>query len=118
MAKILVVDDDKDIRRLCREELLEEGHEVVLASNGTEAMEKFEQDRPDAVTLDIVMTTLEEGIDILRRMKAVDQSVPIIMFTAYDFKDDLQVWAADGYVTKSSDLSEYTDVVRKLLSER
>jgi DNA-binding response OmpR family regulator len=113
--KILVVDDDLHIQRLYKEEFEDEGYEVVVASNGQEAIEKFEKESPDIVTLDILLPDID-GIRILRQMKEKDPKVPIIMSTAYDYRDDFAVWASEAYIVKSSDLDELKSMIKKLLN--
>jgi len=113
--KILFVDDDIHIQRLYKEELIEEGYEVVVAANGKEAMEMFEKENPDLVTLDIRLPDID-GIYLLRQMKEKRPKLPIIMSTAYDYRDDFSVWASEAYIVKSSDLDELKSMIRKLLS--
>src|SRR3989338_5831465 len=116
MKKILVVDDDLHIQKLYKEELEEEGYEVVVAGNGAEAMELFVQENPDIVTLDILMPDVD-GIKLLRQMKEKKPRLPVIMSTAYDYRDDFAVWASEAYVVKSSDLDELKNTIKKLLSK-
>ena len=111
--KILVVDDDLHIQRLYKEEFEDEGYEVVVASNGQEAMEMFEKENPDVVTLDILLPDID-GIHILRQMKEKNPKIPIIMSTAYDYRDDFAVWASEAYIVKSSDLDELKTMIKKL----
>jgi DNA-binding response OmpR family regulator len=115
--KILVVDDDAHILKLYKIELEEDGYEVVTASNGQEAMELFEKEDPDLVTLDILMPDVD-GISLLRRMKEIKPRLPIIMSTAYDYRDDFAVWASEAYLVKSADLSEMKETIKKLLSKK
>jgi DNA-binding response OmpR family regulator len=112
--KILVVDDDLHIQRLYKEEFEDEGYEVVVASNGQEAIEMFEKENPDIVTLDILLPDVD-GIRILRQMKEKNPKVPVIMSTAYDYRDDFAVWASEAYIVKSSDLEELKSMIKKLL---
>ena len=114
--KILVVDDDAHILKLYQMELEEEGYNVVTASNGKEAMEQFDAEQPDLVTLDILMPDID-GISILRKMKDARPRMPIIMSTAYDYRDDFAVWASEAYLVKSADLTELKDKVKELLSK-
>ncbi len=114
--KILVVDDDPAIRMLYKEELEEEGYEVVVASSGKEALELFEKEMPDLVTLDILMPDMD-GIQVLRKMKEMRPRLPIIMSTAYDYRDDFAVWASEAYVVKSSDTTELKETIRRLLQK-
>ncbi len=115
--KILVVDDDAHILRLYKEELEEEGYEVATASTGEEALAVFEKENPDLVTLDILMPDID-GISLLRRMKEMRPRLPIIMSTAYDYRDDFAVWASEAYLVKSADLDELKSKVKELLSKQ
>lgn len=114
--KLLVVDDDLNIQRLYKEELEDEGYEVIIASTGKEAMEVFEREKPDIVTLDILMPDID-GISLLRKMKEQRPNIPIIMSTAYDYRDDFAVWASEAYIVKSSDLGELKKTIKKLMSQ-
>lgn len=114
--KVMIVDDDPHILELYKVELLEEGHEIVTASTGKEAMEIFEKENPDLVTLDILMPDID-GITLLRKMKELRPRMPIIMSTAYDYRDDFAVWASEAYLVKSHDLSELKSMIRKLLNK-
>ena len=115
--KILVVDDDEHIRRLYKEEFEDEGYTVVVASNGEEALELFDKEKPDIVTLDILLPDID-GIRLLRQMKEKRPKVPIIMSTAYDYRDDFAVWASEAYIVKSSDLEELKSMVKNLLEKQ
>ncbi|MDP1759414.1 MAG: response regulator [Thermodesulfovibrionales bacterium] len=117
MKKILVVDDDLHIQKLYKEELEEEGYEVVVAGNGAKAMELFVQENPDIVTLDILMPDID-GIKLLRQMKEKKPRLPIIMSTAYDYRDDFAVWASEAYIVKSADLDELKKTIRTLLAKQ
>lgn len=114
--KILVVDDDISIAKLYKVELEEEGYEVVIAHSGKEAMDLFNKETPDLVTLDIMMPDID-GISILRRMKELKRDVPIIMSTAYDYRDDFAVWASEAYLVKSSDLTELKSTIKRLFNK-
>ncbi|MEW6518400.1 MAG: response regulator [Desulfurivibrio sp.] len=116
MKKILLVDDEESIHLLYREELEEEGYEVHSALSGEEALEKLHIIAPDLVILDINMPGMN-GIDVLRRMKEINQAMPVILSSAYqEFKQDLASWASDDYIVKSSNLDELKNAVRKYLS--
>ncbi|MBI5640740.1 MAG: response regulator [Nitrospirae bacterium] len=112
--KILIVDDDQNILRLYKEELEEEGYHVVIASNGREALEQFEKENPDLVTLDILLPDVD-GIKLLRQMKEKRPRMPVIMSTAYDYRDDFAVWASEAYIVKSADLTELKSTIKKLM---
>lgn len=112
--KILIVDDDQNILRLYKEELEDEGYIIVTASNGQEAIERFEKEDPDLVTLDILLPDID-GIKLLRQMKEKKPRLPIIMSTAYDYRDDFAVWASEAYIVKSADLTELKATIKKLI---
>lgn len=114
--KILVVDDESSIRLLYKEEFTDEGFEVLTASSGLEAIEMIKADRPDIVTLDIKMVGLD-GLETLARIRQFDLELPIILCTAYGaYKENLDTWGSDVYVTKSSDLEDLKREVRRLLA--
>ena len=116
MKKILLVDDEKSIHLLYREELEEEGYEVHSAMDGDEALEKFSSISPDLVILDINMPGMN-GIVVLRRMKELNPALPVILSSAYhEYKQDLGAWASDDYIVKSADLDDLKAAVRRHLS--
>lgn len=115
--KILVVDDEKNILKLYKAELEDEGYSVVTANSGREALEIFETENPDLVTLDILMPDID-GIQVLRQMKEKRPTLPIIMLTAYDYRDDFSVWVADAYVVKSSDLTGLKNTIKQIIESR
>lgn len=115
MKTILFVDDEESICLLYETEFGDMGYKVVTAKDGDEALQKFEEVKPDLVTLDIKMPG-PNGIDVLRRMKEKNKDVPVIMCTAYtEFKQDFGVWASDAYIVKSSDLGELKSKVKEIL---
>jgi DNA-binding response OmpR family regulator len=118
MKKILVVDDEENIRELYRDELTEEGYQVELAENGILALAKFESFRPDLVTLDVMMPGMD-GIEVLQRIREKNPSVPVLLLTAFgEFKQDFHTWASDAYIVKSADVTELKQTVRRLLGNR
>lgn len=79
-SKVLVVDDEESIRRLIKEVLTREGRQVLLSSGGNDAVQMFQQERPDITILDIGMPGLN-GIEVLRRIRAMDQSATVMVFS-------------------------------------
>lgn len=115
--RILVVDDEKNILKLYQAELEDEGYEVVTANSGREALEVFDRENPDLVTLDILMPDMD-GIQVLRYLKEKKPAVPVIMLTAYDYRDDFSVWVSDAYVVKSSDLTNLKATIKNIIDKR
>lgn len=117
MKKILLVDDEESIQIVYREEFEDEGYQVFSALNGITALEKFKDEQPDLVILDIQMPGMN-GVEVLRQMKMLNPSVPVILSSAYqEFKRDLGTWASDEYIVKSGNLDELKKAVRRLLGE-
>ena len=115
MKKILVVDDEENIRFLYKEELEDEGFSVELAKNGEEALEKLPDFKPDLITLDIKMPGMN-GIEVLKRIREQDRELPIVLCSAYgEYKQDFTTWASDAYVVKCADLTELKTTIRRLL---
>ncbi len=113
--KIMVVDDEEAIRMLYEEEFDDEGYDVVSCSNGNEALEIFEKEKPDIVILDIAMPGMS-GLEVLSKIKEKSPKTPVIMSTAYShYKDDFYTYVADAYIVKSPDLTELKDKVKELL---
>jgi DNA-binding response OmpR family regulator len=117
-AKILFVDDDPCLLDLYREELSEEGYEVVMAGNGKEAVARFSKEKPHLVVLDIRMPEMD-GITALAVILGKNRQVPVIINSAYpQYKDNFMTWGADAYVVKSSDLSELKQIIRRVIGRR
>ena len=115
--KILVVEDEEGLRLLYEEELEAEGYEVLTARNGREAIQQFEQGKPDLIVLDIVMPVMD-GMETLGRIVGKERKIPIILNTSYPgYRHDFMSWAADAYVTKSSDLTQLKDTIKRLLEK-
>ncbi len=113
--KIMVVDDEEAIRMLYEEEFDDEGYNVVSCSNGNEALERFEEEKPDIVILDIAMPGIS-GLEVLSKIKEKSPKTPVIMSTAYShYKDDFYTYVADAYIVKSPDLTELKDKIKELL---
>ncbi len=118
MNKILVVDDEANIRLLYAEELADEGYEVVTAANTTEAVEKLQGATFDLAVLDIKLKN-ESGIDLLQRLVKERHEMPVILCSAFScYKDDFSAWLADGYIVKSGDLTELKQEIARVLAKK
>lgn len=104
MPTILVVDDHEEIREALAEILEEEGHNILQAADGLQALEVISSKRPDVVLLDIAMPGMD-GLETLRRLKDQPESatLPVIMVTAQGDRQNMvkavQLGVRD-YVTK------------------
>jgi len=119
-GRILVVDDDPEVRMTTRDFLASRGHAVSVAAGGREALSMLETVNPDVVLLDVAMPDMD-GLETLRRLVAERPSVPVIMITANaDIEITskvLQMGAAD-YVPKPFDLDYLDQAVSIQLSAR
>jgi DNA-binding response OmpR family regulator len=101
VAKILVVDDEPNIREVVGLYLRQDGHAVVVAADGEEALRLYRQARPDLVVLDLMLPGLS-GLEVCRRIQG-ERRVPLIMLTAKGEEEDRIVGlgvGADDYVVK------------------
>ena len=121
--KILVIDDEPDVRTFFTTLLEDAGHETVVAENGQEALEKVKDQRPDLITLDISMPETS-GVRFYRDMKESEEykGIPVIIITGIstDFGKFIstrrQVPPPEGYLSKPIDQQEFLEMVAKLLS--
>ncbi len=101
VAKILLVDDEPNIREVVGLYLRRDGHTVVSATDGVEALEVFRECEPDLVVLDLMLPNLG-GLEVCRRMRE-ERRVPLIMLTARGDEEERIVGlslGADDYVVK------------------
>jgi DNA-binding NtrC family response regulator len=118
MTRILVVDDEANIRLLYSQELADEGYEVVTAASAAEATEKLREQDCSLMVLDIKLKN-ESGLDLLQQVVKERQTMPVILCSAFScYKEDFSAWLADSYVVKSSDLQELKDEIRRVLAKR
>jgi two-component system chemotaxis response regulator CheY len=117
MARILVVDDAAFMRMRCSRLLTGEGHEVIEASNGAEALQKYKENRPDGVLLDITMPKMD-GIVTLREIKKIDPDAQVAMVTAMGQRtmvmNALRAGARD-FIVKPFDGPRVLSTVQKLI---
>jgi two-component system KDP operon response regulator KdpE len=113
---VLAVDDEAGILRLMKLELTSQGFRVITAANGDEALKLVEEQRPDAVLLDVIMPEMT-GHEVMRRIRE-QMNVPIIMVTAKDSDQDkvrgLEM-GADDYIVKPFSPEEMGARIRAVL---
>ena len=117
MARLLIVDDERDIRRLYSLVLSEEGYEVDTAASALEAEQKLKGNNYDLVLLDIMLKN-ENGLDLLKNILRDRHDLPVVLCSAFScYKHDFTSWLAHGYVVKSSDSQELVDEVARVLEK-
>ena len=116
-AKLLVVDDEPNIRELLSTSLRFAGFDVTAAANGREALAAVERDEPDLAVLDVMLPDMD-GFTITRRLRAAGRHFPVVFLTARDDTEDkvqgLTV-GGDDYVTKPFSLDEVVARIRAVL---
>lgn len=118
MNRLLVIDDEANIRLLYSEELKDEGYEVDTAANVSEALKKLDEGRFDLTILDIKLKN-ENGIELLQQIVKERHDMPVILCSAFScYKDDFSAWLADGYIVKSGDLTELKNEIRRVLTKK
>lgn len=120
MKKLLIVDDEEEIRAFLREYFEGRGYEIETASNGTEALEHFRIFKPDCTLLDVKMNRSEDGISVLQKVKALDKKAKVIMVTALEDQATIQKAlqnGADEYITKPLSLEYLENTVMDKLSQ-
>ena len=119
--RILIIDDEQDIRTYLSTLFEDQGYATVLAKDGAEALDRFQSAPPDLITLDISMPE-KSGVKFFRDMKADERwgKIPIIIVTGVseDFKKFIstrhQVPPPEGYVSKPIDAGEILALIKKL----
>jgi CheY-like chemotaxis protein len=106
MARVLIIEDEANLRLLYRLELELEGYDIVEVGSGNEALEVLAHEKMDAAVLDLLLSDFS-GLQLMDEMLSRQRYLPIIINTAYNqFRDDFHCWGAEAFVVKSSDLSE------------
>ncbi|MGH8902796.1 MAG: response regulator transcription factor [Egibacteraceae bacterium] len=121
MARVMAVDDDHVIRGLLEVNLEMEGHEVVTAFDGQDALEKVVSATPDLILLDVMMPNVN-GWQVAETLKGNPrtQHIPIVFLSARAMEADVRKGTALGvqaYVTKPFDPIDLMELVNRLLAE-
>lgn len=105
--KILVVDDDPDFVQVVRMRLESNGHEVCVAHDGKEALQRVKTEKPDAVLLDILMPKMD-GLKVLSRIRRINKRLPVFILTAFSSEERFGLAKrlnASGFMVKTGDLT-------------
>ena len=128
-TKILIIDDDQDIRDSVQAILESRQYEVVTAAAREEGMDKIESEKPDLIILDVMMMTSWQGFEIAKELKKNPKykEIPILMMTGVkeqigmDFKSnagDLTWCPVEGFLDKPVEPEILIAEIEKLLSEK
>jgi len=119
MRKILLVDDHPDIVRLLEIALRGEGHTILTAYDGKQALEVIQKERPDLIVLDVMMPEVD-GFRVLSRIKTDPelQHIVVVMLTVRDQPEDVTLGldiGADFYLSKPFKPTDVLSLVRRVL---
>lgn len=120
MSKVLLVEDDINLREIYAARLSAEGHELVVASDGEEALSKAVAEKPDLILLDVMMPKIS-GFDVLDILRSTEETknTKVVMLSALSQETDKQRGenlGADKYLIKSQiTLEDVVETVREML---
>lgn len=113
--KILIVEDEKNLCLLYREELKKEGYEVMAVTDAQKALNLIKKHSFDLIITDIRMP-VKDGLELIADIMAIRKDIPVIINTAYQsYRHDFMTWAADAYLIKSASLDELKAKIKELL---
>ena len=117
MLKILIAEDDRELRQLFSHVLNRYGYTVVGVSNGQEALDALDKDFFDMIISDIMMPVMD-GYELVRQLRDVGNTTPVLMITAKDAFDDMRLGfqsGVDDYMVKPINVNEMVLRVQALL---
>ena len=117
MFKVLVVEDDRDLRQLFARVLQRSGYETLEAGDGQQALEVLEREYVDLIISDIMMPVMD-GYELVRSLREADMKMPVLMITAKDAFDDMRLGflsGSDDYMVKPVNINEMVLRVGALL---
>jgi len=106
--KVLFVDDERDCLKVIGSWIKSWGYEVIAVQAGKEALDILAAEKVDAILLDYLMPDID-GISLLKKIRAMDGEIPVIMFTAYPEKEAMQGAGKLNVSAFVPKLSSYTD---------
>lgn len=115
--RILLVDDEVQVREVINHALTMLGYEVIQASNGREALELFNMNRPDLVISDIHMPEMN-GLELLKTIRDGDPELPVVLITGFNVDEARQVaeeYAANALLLKPFRLRQLQQILNELL---
>jgi two-component system KDP operon response regulator KdpE len=115
--KILVVEDEQEMMEILLENLASAGYEVVVARDGVQAWQLFEQEKPDLVTLDLNIPKMS-GFRLIQLLKQGNVRVVVVTGMDYEEAEEVAKAGADDFITKPFDPLELVDKVEAVLARR
>jgi DNA-binding response OmpR family regulator len=114
MVRILIADSDPYIQLLCQQEFLDEGYEVVTASDGQEVIRLIDSVHPDLVILELLLPDMS-GVETLKIIKGTSKDTPVIFYSAYNLSRPPGAYGADDLVQKTPNVELLKTAVRRFI---
>jgi DNA-binding NtrC family response regulator len=118
--RILLVEDDRELREALGDALEQKGHTVVAACDGDDGLRKMRACRPDVVVLDLMMPKLD-GLEVLKRIRKVDNDIAVVIFTGYPNLESavasMKLDAVD-YIKKPFNVDEFREVLARVMRKK
>jgi len=116
VAKVLVIEDEANIRTLTELLLKRLGHEVLLADNGWKGLDLYRREHPDVIVLDLIMPGMD-GIEVLRQIRSVDLHQRVIVVTADSRPKrewEVRALGVSEFLVKGSSVHSLGDTLKRL----
>jgi len=117
VAKILVIDDEPNVRTLLEMRLRQQGYDVLFADSGWKGLQLYRQEYPDVIVLDLRIPELD-GITVLEQIRSVDPKQPVIILTgdtSPETERQVRALGVSGFIIKGSSMQQLVDTLRCLL---
>ncbi len=117
MAKILIIDDEPNVRALLDMRLRHEGYDVFFADNGRKGLELYRQEHPDVIVLDLRMPEFD-GVAVLKEIRRVDLKQPVIVLTgdtSPEVERQVRALGVSEFIIKGSSMKFLVDTLKCLL---
>ena len=117
MAKLLIVDDDKEVTDSITRFLKAMGYDAKCAYDSDEAIKLIKSNKPDCVLLDIQLLGSTDGIGVLRETKKINKNIKVIMITAFieqETEEECKKIGAEGYIIKPLDFQKLLDMIKEV----
>jgi DNA-binding response OmpR family regulator len=119
MVKIMAVDDEPDILKLIQKILKKAGHRIICCESGAEALEKFREEKPKLVLLDVMMPEMD-GWEVYKRMMKINKDQKVLFLTAVTLETEarkkMDELGVSHYLTKPFDPPELVERVKAVLA--
>lgn len=120
MAKILLIDDDPDVRKLMGNLLNKEGYQVATASGRDEALASLQEGKPSVILLDVLLSGAD-GRELCRELKAAEETkhIPVIMFSGHPSAGaKFEAYGADDFITKPFNTGTLLEKLTQQMGEK